>query len=255
MCPPPPSSPAARRWVKGLVKAEVSLCGVLRGLPHHKKVETEAQPTNNRKQGMMRGLVGRRPGGVGAQRQAWGMSWSSPAGPLTAEPCSARDRRAGPQGPHQAPGLRLHGDGMLHAPHKLNTLQRSPVAAATPPQCHASAPNSLFGPAHRLTRCSSWPQASCTFQPASYEVSCAEVACVQLPRETLPLPCLPAGLRVGACPLAALRVATVPLCATKTPLCALLCPPGALCHLGVVCTVETEVKQLPSCTFTIRVAP
>ncbi|KAG2451664.1 hypothetical protein HYH02_003444 [Chlamydomonas schloesseri] len=28
---------------------------------------------------------------------------------------------------------------------------------------------------------------------------------------------------------------------------------GALCHLGVTCTVEADPKQMPSCTFTIRI--
>ncbi|EFJ48044.1 hypothetical protein VOLCADRAFT_91209 [Volvox carteri f. nagariensis] len=28
---------------------------------------------------------------------------------------------------------------------------------------------------------------------------------------------------------------------------------GALCHLGVSCTVEADPKQLPSCTFTVRI--
>lgn len=28
---------------------------------------------------------------------------------------------------------------------------------------------------------------------------------------------------------------------------------GALCHLGVVCTVEPDPKALPSCTFTVRI--
>jgi len=29
---------------------------------------------------------------------------------------------------------------------------------------------------------------------------------------------------------------------------------GALCHLGVVCTVEAEPKALPACAFTIKLA-